>query len=87
MLKYCLYFLSLFFSNALLSQQNSRLDSNVVSNQMNNQTNNEVEMIDWMVQNGKMNVVISVIAIIFFIIALFLFRLDRKIAKLEKEFK
>lgn len=35
--------------------------------------------------NGKIYVVVGVMSIIFIILALYLFRLDRKISKLEKE--
>jgi CcmD family protein len=46
-----------------------------------------VEMADGLYQSGKIYVVILVIAIIFAGILTYLILLDRKISKLEKEFK
>lgn len=45
----------------------------------------EVEMADGLRENGKIFVVIIIMSIILLGIALYLFRLDRKISKLEKE--
>ena len=64
-------FLFLFFFSTLLSAQN----------------NAEPQMSDALRENGKINVVISVIAIIFICIVVFLFMLERKIKKLEQKFK
>jgi len=48
------------------------------------QANTDVEMADAMVSNGKIYVVICVIAIVFACIIYYLISLDRKISKLEK---
>ena len=45
---------------------------------------NEVEMADVMRSNGKIYVVVAVIAIIFTGIVIYLVNLDRKISKIEK---
>jgi CcmD family protein len=45
---------------------------------------NEVEMADVMRSNGKIYVVVAVIAIIFAGIVVYLVNLDRKISKIEK---
>lgn len=47
-------------------------------------SNNEVEMADLMRSNGKIYVVVAVIAIIFTGIIVYLINLDRKISKIEK---
>ncbi|MAX79529.1 MAG: CcmD family protein [Crocinitomicaceae bacterium] len=47
--------------------------------------NSEVEMADVMRSNGKIYVVVAVIAIIFTGIVIYLITLDRKVGKLEKE--
>lgn len=46
-----------------------------------------IEMADVMRSNGKIYVVVSVIAIIFAGIVLFLMYLDRKLSRMEKELK
>jgi CcmD family protein len=46
-----------------------------------------IDMADGLYQSGKIYVVILVIAVIFSGILTYLFLLDRKISKLEKEFK
>jgi CcmD family protein len=45
------------------------------------------QMADVMRDNGKINVVITVIAIIFLAIVSFLIYLERKVSRLEKEIK
>ncbi len=45
----------------------------------------EPEMADGLRENGKIFVVIIIMAIIFLGVAAYLFNLDRKISKLEKE--
>jgi len=45
------------------------------------------QMADAMRDNGKINVVITVIAIIFLAIVSFLIYLERKVSRLEKEIK
>lgn len=45
----------------------------------------DVEMADQMRQDGKIWVVVGVIAIVFVGIVLYLISIDRKIAKIEKE--
>ncbi|MBN8697077.1 MAG: CcmD family protein [Bacteroidetes bacterium] len=47
----------------------------------------EVEMADSMYQSGKIYVVVTVLAIIFVGILVYLIMLDRKIRKIEKELK
>ncbi len=47
-------------------------------------SNDEVEMADLMRSNGKIYVVVAVIAIIFTGIIVYLINLDRKISKIEK---
>ena len=47
--------------------------------------NQQPEMADQMRSNGKIYVVVTIIAIIFIGIVTYLFKLDRKITKLEKE--
>tara|TARA_B100000780_G_scaffold278879_1_gene254160 strand:+ start:3291 stop:3521 length:231 start_codon:yes stop_codon:yes gene_type:complete len=47
----------------------------------------EIEMADAMRANGKIYVVVAVIAIIFVAIVVYLISLDRKASKLEKELK
>ncbi|WP_109832877.1 CcmD family protein [Reichenbachiella versicolor] len=47
--------------------------------------NNKVEMADIMRQNGKIYVVVGVILIIFVGITTYIYRLDQKMSKLEKE--
>ncbi len=49
------------------------------------QAQNSPEMADLMRQEGKIYVVVAVIAIIFVVMAVYLFSLDRKISKIEKE--
>jgi len=49
------------------------------------QNSPEVEMADGMRASGKIYVVVAVLTIIFLGIALYLFLLDRKITKLERE--
>ena len=45
----------------------------------------KVEMADVMRQNGKIYVVVAVILLIFSGLTVYLFRIDRKVSKLEKE--
>lgn len=45
----------------------------------------EVEMADSLRENGKIFVVVIIMAIIFLGVAAYLFNLDRKISKMEKE--
>ena len=47
----------------------------------------KVEMADLMRSNGKIYVVVGVVLIILFGLLLYVFRLDRKINKIEKEAK
>lgn len=47
----------------------------------------EVEMADAMRDNGKIYVVVAVIAALFIILAVYLFYLDRKLTKLEQKQK
>ena len=47
----------------------------------------ETEMADVMRSNGKIYIVVAVIAIIFAAIVVYLISLDRKASKLEKELK
>ena len=49
--------------------------------------NDNVEMADNFRQDGKIYVVVAVVVIIFAGILIYLFSLDNKIKKLEKEFK
>lgn len=46
---------------------------------------NDVEMADTMRSSGKIYVVITTISIIFIGLAIFLFAIDRRLKKLEKE--
>lgn len=48
---------------------------------------NHVEMADALRSNGKIYVVVAVLAIIFIGIVIYLINLDRKVARLEKEIK
>ena len=70
MKKYCLTMLLLTLSGALLAQD---------------ATGQGVEMADPMRSNGKIFVVVAVVLTIFAGLALYLWRLDRKIDRLEKE--
>lgn len=45
----------------------------------------EVEMADFMRASGKIYVVVAVLSLIFVGLAIYLFSLDRKLTKLEKE--
>jgi hypothetical protein len=45
----------------------------------------EVEMADVMRSNGKIYVVVAILAIIFAVITIYLVSIDRKIGKLEKD--
>lgn len=47
----------------------------------------EIEMADTMRSEGKIYVVVAVIAIIFSGISLYLYSIDRKVGKIEKEFQ
>lgn len=47
----------------------------------------EIEMADELRSSGKIYVVVGVISIIFIGLAIYLFRIDRKISKIEKEIK
>jgi len=47
----------------------------------------DVEMADAMRDNGKIYVVVAVMLIIFAGLALYLFLIDRKVSRLEKEIK
>ena len=47
----------------------------------------DVEMADALRQSGKIYVVVAVIAVIFAGLAIYLFSLDKKISKIEKESK
>jgi CcmD family protein len=47
--------------------------------------NNKVEMADLMRSNGRIYVVVAVVLTILIGLFLYMFRLDRKISKLEKE--
>jgi CcmD family protein len=47
----------------------------------------EVEMADTMRANGKIYVVVGIILIVLFGFIAYLFMLDRKLSRLEKEFK
>ncbi|HEY5326319.1 MAG TPA: CcmD family protein [Mucilaginibacter sp.] len=49
------------------------------------QQNQPVEMADVMRSSGKIYVVIAVIAIIFIGLAIYLFSIDRRLKKIEKE--
>ena len=49
------------------------------------QQNQPVEMADVMRSSGKIYVVIAVIAIIFIGLAIYLFAIDRRLKKIEKE--
>ena len=51
------------------------------------QTDAPVEMATGLYQSGKIYVVVGVIAIIFVGIILYLISIDRKVSKLEKDFK
>lgn len=51
------------------------------------ETQASVEMADGLYQSGKIYVVITVLALIFIGIVIYLIMLDRKIGKLEKEIK
>lgn len=53
----------------------------------NAQNPNNVEMADAMRENGKINVVVGVLLIIMLGIFVYLFSLNKKIIKLEKELK
>lgn len=46
-----------------------------------------VEMADALRQSGKIYVVVAVIAVIFIGLAIYLFSIDKKISKIEKESK
>lgn len=48
--------------------------------------NNEVEMADVMRSNGKIYVVVGVVAIVFAGLIIFMVNTERKISKLEQEF-
>ena len=48
--------------------------------------NNQVEMADVMRENGKIYVVVGCILIIFGAITFYLYNLDKKVTKLEREF-
>jgi hypothetical protein len=48
------------------------------------QQNNVVEMADVMRSNGKINVVVAVLATIFIGLMIFLIRIDKKVQKLEE---
>lgn len=48
---------------------------------------NTTEMADTMRSNGRIYVVVAVVTTILFGLILYVFRLDRKISKLEKEMK
>jgi hypothetical protein len=48
------------------------------------QQNNVVEMADLMRSNGKINVVVAVLATIFIGLMIFLIRIDKKVQKLEE---
>lgn len=50
-------------------------------------SNKKVEMADEMRSNGKIYVVVGVIFLIFVGISYYLFRIDKKVSKLEKEIK
>ncbi|RAI99871.1 CcmD family protein [Chitinophaga skermanii] len=53
---------------------------------MAQQQNTETGAVNqWMREDGKINVVVSVLVIIFLGIVLYLYRLDRKLKKLEDE--
>lgn len=49
------------------------------------QTNNDVEMADQMRNSGKIYVVIATIVIVFIGLAIYLFTIDRRLKKIEKE--
>ena len=49
------------------------------------QANQSVEMADVMRSSGKIYVVIATIAIVFIGLAIFLFSIDRRLKKIEKE--
>jgi len=49
------------------------------------QANNDVEMADQMRSSGKIYVVIATIVIIFIGLAIYLFTIDRRLKKIEKE--
>lgn len=51
------------------------------------QASGEIEMADSMYQSGKIYVVVTVLAIIFVGLLVYLVMLDRKIGKIEKELK
>jgi CcmD family protein len=51
------------------------------------QNSNAVEMADLMRQSGKIYVVVGVLCIIFLGIVIYLFSIDRKLNKLEKELR
>ena len=48
--------------------------------------NNEVEMADIMRSNGKIYVVVGVVAIVFAGLIIFMINTERKVSKLEQEF-
>ena len=50
-------------------------------------TNSEIEMADSMVANGKIDVVVGVLTIVFVCIVTYLIMLDKKVSKLEKQIK
>jgi CcmD family protein len=49
------------------------------------QTNNDVEMADQMRSSGKIYVVIATIVIVFVGLAIYLFTIDRRLKKIERE--
>lgn len=49
------------------------------------QTNNDVEMADQMRSSGKIYVVIATIVIIFIGLAVYLFTIDQRLKKIERE--
>lgn len=52
---------------------------------LSGQNDSPVEMADAMRESGKIYVVVGVLVIIFLGIAIYLFSIDRKVKKLEKE--
>lgn len=51
------------------------------------QTTNDVEMADTFHANGKIYVVVAILAVIFIGFVVLLISIDRKVSKLEKELK
>jgi CcmD family protein len=49
------------------------------------QTNNDVEMADQMRSSGKIYVVIATIVIVFIGLAIYLFTIDKRLTKIERE--